>query len=504
MKSILGQLLNGRYLVVRQLEQKSSHTTYLAEDQYKLEQGKCVVKQYRLSNLIKVNNFQANKNFKSFLFREIQKVRQFDNHPQVAAILDYFLWGEEFYLVRQFIVGKTLKEEIADFQLGEPQVIRLLQETLTILKTIHQGKEFYLNLKPSNIIFVSGTQRIAIADFARIQALLKDRIINSEIISNTSIIDNYYLAPEQKLGNPQISSDFHTLGAIAIEALTGKYLHEVKLCDLDNYARASIVELETGKITHISSQLAKVLQNITNSNPEVRYQSAEEILRSLEESGKMVLLPSPSVFTANYELPENFSKKRKVTKKKGAKFTVSPIILGGLTLLSLAVAGFILLPDLAIDRYQKFAEYHNDRYNIALKYPQTWTVRELEDPITGDIAVLTSPLESQSDLFQEQVYLSIDYLSITPEEYKQIIFDKIENADNITNISYKKESVKLANQSVYSITYSRKQDNLDLQQKEVFAIENGKVYLITYIAEKERYRGFLKTVNQIIKSLTIY
>lgn len=502
MKAILGQLLNGRYLVVRQLEQKSSHTTYLAEDQYKLEQDKCLVKQYRLSNLIKVNNFQANKNFKNFLFREVQKVRQFDQHPQVAAILDYFLWGEEFYLVREFIVGKTLKQEIAEGKLEEPQVINLLQETLAILETIHQEKVLHLNLKPANIIFTNDQNNIAIADLARIDSLLQDKVSNSDIITAKSSFDHYYLAPEQKAGKPQVSTDFYALGAIAIQALTGKYLHEVQLCDLDNYARASIVEIETGKITNISSQLAKVLQNLTSFNPNARYQSTQEILHALKHSENVVLLPSPYAFTVHYD-QEDSPKATKNKQRKPFNLKLLHLIFGGLTALLLALIGFIFMRNTSANSYKNFAEYNNSHYNISLKYPETWTVRELEDPITGEIAVFTSPLENPLDLFQEQVYLSIDNLSLTPKEYQKNLLNKIADSSQVTEISQKKESIKLADQSVNSITYSRKEGDLELKQKEVYTIKDDKVYLITYIAEEKQYSDLLPLVDQIIESFSL-
>lgn len=155
------------------------------------------------------------------------------------------------------------------------------------------------------------------------------------------------------------------------------------------------------------------------------------------------------------------------------------------------------------DPYQNFTEYRNENYQITLKYPQAWTVRELEDPITGGIAVFTSPLENELDLFQEKIYISIDNISTTPEEYGQAIINKVNNNSNITDIAYKKETVELANQSAQSITYQRSKDNVNLKQKEIFIIRNNRVYLITCVAEKKNYQGFLDTVNQVVATLTI-
>lgn len=503
MKSILGQLLNGRYLVVRQLIQKPSHNTYLAEDQHKIEHGQCLIKQYRLSNIRRANSLQTSRKFKIFLFREIQKIRKFNNYPQIPAVLDYFLWGEEFYFIREFIKGETLEEEIGYRQLEEADVLHLIQETLTILDTLHQVGKKHLNLKPSNMIFAAGSQKLFIADFDHLENLLQEKIVKSNVIAATSVQHDYYLAPEQKAGKPEISSDFYALGTIAIRALTGKYPHEVRLSDLDNYARASIVDIETSQTININSQLAKVLQNLISRDPQSRYQSAQAILQSLAKSKNVVFLPSPYTDAPNNSAEVELTKPLTKQKKKRKKSRLLSIIFGILALLSLIVSGLMFTIGSKTDPYQNFTEYRNEDYNITLKYPQAWTVRELEDPITGGIAVFTSPLKNELDTFQEQIYISIDNVSTTPEEYGEAIINKVYNNSNITDIAYTKETVELANQSAQSITYQRSKDNVSLKQKEIFIIKNNRVYLITCVAEKKNYQEFIDTVNQIVKTFTI-
>ena len=504
MKSILGQLLNGRYFVVRKLKQTSSHISYLADDQHKLDYSQCLIRQYKLSIPRAVSNVQTSTKFKSFLFQEIGKISQFNHyHTQIPNILDYFIWGEELYIIRQFIRGETIGEEITYRKLEESEVLHILQETLRILDVIHQAKQMHLNLKPSNIILAAGSQKVFVTDSAHLQYSLKNKIVKSKLLEATSLEKNYYLAPEQKLGKPQISSDFYALGTIAIQALTGKYPHEIRLSNLDNYARASLVDIETSKTINISSQLAKILHDLTKLNPASRYQSAQDILKSLTQPENVVLFPSPSVILSKKDNTDSSFKAEKLVKSKQKKNKALPLLLGSFvfTILSLIALTFFFRQN--NNQSENFVEYRNYNYNIAIKYPQEWTLKELEDPITGEILVLTSPLTNESDSFQEKIYLSIDSLPTTQEKYKNTILKKIENTSGVKNISHQKESLKLANQTTQSITYQRKQGAINLQQKEIFAIRDGNIYLITYIAEQNQYQDFLKTVNNIVKSFTV-
>lgn len=496
MKSLLGQLLNGRYLIARQLS-KSSHITYLAEDKQNLGYGQCLVKQFTLDTSHNINNWQQSDRFKQFLIEEIKRVNQFNEHPQIPSVLDYFLWGQELCLIRKFIVGKTLAEEIADRPLEELEVVHLLRETLAVLDVIHQAGEMHLNLKPTNIIFATISRKIFITDFDHLEYLLQDKIVQSSIKEATLIQNNYYIAPEQKIGKPQFSSDFYALGVIAIKALTGKYPHQIRFENLDNYARASIVDIATEKTTYISSQLAKVLHNLVNQDYESRAQSAEAILRSLTQSEVVVLPPLDTIYSLNRK-----SLKKKQSNRKSAFNRLrkrKSAILAALVMLW-AIA-FSLIFFSKSDRTQ-FTEYRNENYGISLQYPQDWTIEELEDPITGEIAVIVSPLENASDSFQEKIYLSINDYAADREEYSQYLLDKIRDTANIIDVTYK-QSTAIGDSYTNSIIYQRKQDNIELQQKETFTFKDGKVYSIIYVAEKDKYQNFIERVNEVIESFTV-
>ena len=508
MKSIVGKLLSGRYLIVRQLKQQPFHTTFLAEDKHQKNDSLCSIKQYKLSSTKKAISLANSHQFNRFLCTEIQKNRQFSHCPQISATLDYFIQQQEFYLIRDFISGETLETQINNRQLEELEVTKLITELLYILDIIHSAGNKHLNIKPSNIIFNNKTKKYVLTDFGNIQQLLKKNIIiKSRILAVTHETNNYYHAPEQKAGKPENYSDFYAVGVIAIKALTGKYPHEVMLRDLDNYARASIVELETAKTTCISSHLAKIINNLLNTNSRSLYTSAKDILQALEKSQNVVLLPSPhKVLTDSYSTAELTTSSSQQSRKI-KKLRISTIILVTIAFCSLLIWSFVLRQrlnniKLSNDTERIFVEYYNQNYNFTIQYPPQWQLKELEDPITGEIAVLTAPLENESDLFSEKIYISVDLLSHTPEESRAIVADRISQNKNITNIVYLSRTNEVSDRPVKSIRYQREEENVTLQQKEFFVSQQDRVYLITLIAEKDKYQEYLSIVEKVLESFT--
>ena len=525
MESIVGQLLNGRYLIKSQLAQKSFYNTYLAEIQPDEDRTKCLVKQYRFPLKSKTKTIESQ--VKNLVLNEVGRISLFNFHSQVPVILDYFFLRQEFYLIRKFIHGETLQDDLEHRQLEETEIKHILKDILEILGAIHQEDFLHLNLKPSNIIFGEDNQEIFITDLGNLNYVFTSQIYVSNI-SGTAVTDTNYLAAEQKNGKSEISSDFYALGAIAIKALTGKYLREVKLQDLDNYARASFVDKETAEKFDVSVQFAKVLLNLVRNNPEERYQSNQEVLDALEQQENVFVLPSLDTMTTSYDnasLHDNESSSSNISdqqpttpqnqkaKGKGKKSALVGLFL--LTILgSTTFAVLKLFPEVLKFEWLKQSKfikpkieleqkYLNKNYNINLNYPTDWTVKELEDPITGEVMVLTSPLEGENDNFQEQIFVTVMPITGTPENYEENLIDKLINVPNITNIYYKQESGKLANQKSHSVTYERNNGNFDLQQKEIFTIDNQTVYLITFISEQEQHETYLPTVNAIIKSFAI-
>ncbi len=155
---------------------------------------------------------------------------------------------------------------------------------------------------------------------------------------------------------------------------------------------------------------------------------------------------------------------------------------------------------------QNFASYINDDYQFEIRYPQDWSKRQLDDPITGEIVVFASPLETDADLFLEKVNIAVEYLpseSTSLEQYTQTVFNRINQAKGSKIELYKDSKTTIDSFPARTVIYSRQEGKLQLRQMEAFTIRNNQVYIAIYTAERAKFYRFYGTVEKMIDSWKI-
>jgi|GEM_PF-1602242 len=516
MESLLGKILKNQYYISKELEKKNYWTIYLAEDRIASLAPLCVIKRLRTQIESKIFNPQVWNDLREILTLELMKLKQVDHHQQIPEIRDFFVIDRDFYFVRDFIAGETLDEEINRNLLSEGEVINLLQNSLRCLAFMHKKNILHLNLKPSNIIYREEDQRIFLTDFGRLKKLVEENNLQPIFLTNKYFKENKFDAPEQQQDKAVFASDIYALGQIAIYALSGKRNNKVAINNLDHLARSAIKDLKNHQEISISSKLANVLNKMTRDRPQDRYQSAIEVLQALEQEENVVIFPPPF----EEEKSSQDEDQLKVSKKNNNDHTHSPQNTQEFSkhnFVSLELLRIIVIPVIVIlviaaiifnnfNKYRGFVEYNNERYNISLKYPQDWSLEELDDPITGDIAVLSSPSENGFDLFREKIYLSIDEL---PKEvnsldiYSQTMLKKIKSQLPPDTVIYQGEIDDLSGYKARSLVYLRQEGTKSLQQMEIFTVKGNRAYVFTYIAEDIKYQEFLKITKKILASLEI-
>jgi tetratricopeptide (TPR) repeat protein len=132
------------------------------------------------------------------------------------------------------------------------------------------------DLKPSNIRRAKdGT--LFLIDFGAVKeintlVLTPDGQPKPSIVAGTQ----GYMPPEQMRGRPRYNSDIYALGLICIQALTGKAPTQLE-------EDPETGELQWREYTNISDELAEILETMTYSDFGKRYQSAEEVIKDLED-----------------------------------------------------------------------------------------------------------------------------------------------------------------------------------------------------------------------------
>jgi eukaryotic-like serine/threonine-protein kinase len=260
------QLVGGRYLITGYLGGNEGVETYLANNLRRQYQSPCLIKQIELPHSDDHNKIQLERRF----VEELSVLERLGYHEQIPQLRDHFEENDQFYLVQEYIQGKSLAQKIAQQNLSTAQIIQILDSTLFVLQFIHQNRLIHRNIKPSNLIIRELDQQVIITDFGILHEI-KTR--PNLLLDSRSFERQNYWPPEQAAGRPTISSDLYAVGMTIIEALTGT-------------KPATFTREQTGKLLWeqnltLDRRLIKIIDKLIQLDLGQRYQSAEKVLSDL-------------------------------------------------------------------------------------------------------------------------------------------------------------------------------------------------------------------------------
>ncbi len=316
---MLTQILSGRYQIIRHLGGGGFGTTFVAEDTYLPGNPLCVVKQLKPQSTDPLTLQTARRLFDT----EAQVLYQLGIHDQIPRLLAYFEENQEFYLVQEFIKGCDLSQELTPGkQLGEDQVILLLQEILEILEFVHQQKVIHRDVNLRNLLRREQDGKLVLIDFGAVKQITT-QVVNPQIKTKVTVAIGTpgYVPSEQAHGNPKLSSDIYAVGIIGIQALTG-LLPEQFLKDADTD------EIIWHHQAQVSPELAKILDKMVRYDFRQRYPFATEALQALKElthplSATVALPAAPSPTT-----PAAFQNKTTKSRSRLYKALISIGLIG--------------------------------------------------------------------------------------------------------------------------------------------------------------------------------
>ncbi|MEH2423589.1 MAG: tetratricopeptide repeat protein [Nostoc sp.] len=261
-------LLDGRYRILKLLNDGEKGKTYLVEDVI-LPGSKFIVKQ-----LCPPSNNPQTLTILRRLFASkaatLEKLGQ--ENDKIQKLIAFFEENQELYIVQEFIPGNPLTDEIIQGQpLREDQVITVLSEILEILAIVHSYGVIHRDIKPANIIRRESDKKLVLVNFGTF----------NEAITNT--VDSLeYMPIEQVNGNLKYNSDIYALGIIAIAVLIGLPANEISnFRGHKNRLTGEIVWRH--KNLKVNKKLAKILNKMVRFDYRKRYHSATEVLDDLKK-----------------------------------------------------------------------------------------------------------------------------------------------------------------------------------------------------------------------------
>jgi eukaryotic-like serine/threonine-protein kinase len=213
MSDLTGNLIDGRYQLLRQMDAGGMATIYEAIDT-------------RLDRRVAVKIMHAHlaqdEQFVERFIREAKAAAAL-SHPNVVAVQDQG-WNQSgipaVFIVMELVDGHTLREYLNERgKIAVADGIKFLLPVLSALGAAHRLGIVHRDVKPENIL-VSKEGRIKITDFG----LAKGAMIGSTMTAESSVIlgSVSYLSPEQvSRGIADSRSDVYSAAITAFEIFTG-------------------------------------------------------------------------------------------------------------------------------------------------------------------------------------------------------------------------------------------------------------------------------------------
>jgi serine/threonine-protein kinase len=210
--------------------------------------------------------------------REAKILGKIGNHPQLPRLLDYFETNQEFFLVQEFINGKTLQQEVKKGgPFSEAGVRQFLSEALPLVQYVHDNQIIHRDIKPANLIRRDEDKKLVLIDFGAV----KDKVMPVQETSEQTALTAYaigtpgYAPPEQMAMRPIYASDLYAVGVTCVYLLTSKSPKDLEYDPTTG-------EMLWRDLVHVSDHFAHVLQKMLEISIRHRYQSVEAILRDLD------------------------------------------------------------------------------------------------------------------------------------------------------------------------------------------------------------------------------
>ena len=202
------------------------------------------------------------------------------SHKNIVEIYDVGEDNDQYYIVMEYVPGRTLKELIAKRgALHVMEAIDIMKQVLSGTARAHQMGIIHRDLKPQNIL-VTDTETAKIADFgiASIQSLTQ--FTQTDVIMGSL----HYLAPELARGEKAtVQSDIYALGIVFYELLRGQVPFNGE--SPVNIALKHMQE-DLPSLREFNPSIPQSVENIiikaTAKNTNNRYQCADDMLDDLE------------------------------------------------------------------------------------------------------------------------------------------------------------------------------------------------------------------------------
>ena len=282
--ALVGQMVDGRYLVQAKLARGGMATVYEALD-------------VRLDRIVALKvmhrHLAEDPDFVARFQREARAAARLA-HPHVVGVFDQGSADGLIYLAMEYVPGRTLRDIMRDFgPLTPEQALVMLDPILEGLAAAHAAGFVHRDIKPENVL-VSDDGRVKVADFGLARAVATS---NTSATQGVLIGTVAYLSPEQvERGEADERSDIYAAGILLYEMITGQVPHagESPLSIAYQHVNQDVPAPST-IASEIPADVDALVITATRRNAGQRYQHTADFLSDVRRVRNV--LPAPRPFT---------------------------------------------------------------------------------------------------------------------------------------------------------------------------------------------------------------
>ena len=197
-----------RYKIVRHLARGGMAEVYLAHD---------LLLDRPVALKVLFPEFAADRSFVERFRREARAAANL-NHPNIVSIYD---WGEEggtYFIVMEYVDGRTLRELVrAEGPLHPTRAAEIGADIAAALGFAHRNQLIHRDVKPGNVM-IAGLVKVTDFGIARAGDPAESLTQTGAVMGTAT-----YFSPEQAQGQPiDPRSDVYSLGVVLYEIVTGR------------------------------------------------------------------------------------------------------------------------------------------------------------------------------------------------------------------------------------------------------------------------------------------
>jgi len=237
--------------------------------------------------------------FKKIKDRFVNEVKAYNKFSHPGIIKSYQPYQPDFveyennreniqipYLILEYVEGTSLKAVLKKkAPLKIETVLKISEDVLSILNTIHQEGIIHRDVKPSNIMIRAGTGEAVLIDFGLAKDL-EDQESAALTVSGTMMGSPNYMSPEMFMDSKNITkeTDIYSFGIILHEMVTANVPFRGSSMEImHGHLQMPVPEAEVFNKSAFGIKIRKIILKALAKDAKDRYRSAADFLMALKE-----------------------------------------------------------------------------------------------------------------------------------------------------------------------------------------------------------------------------